>query len=337
MLKLVTFNAGLAVGVLPYATERVPHVGRALAELDADLLFLQEVWLESQWDAVVAKTRARFHHVFRPPAAARITHGACSPEEVAPLVACARKHCDGLTGDELGQCVVRHCAQTAFAMSPDCINCVVSHPVGSIDEILAPCTGESGAKRAPDVPAPASAYGPAGLVAYGGSLGIGFVSRLPLESPDLIVYPESTLNARGAVYAHVGGVHVFGTHLSPGIVHEQERQITRLFEWIDEKAGSDAPTIVLGDLNTGPNASPSLYRRFLDAGFVNPYPKGRDAPGTFGHGRSGWILDHILFRNIEGRANAERILDEPLDLEIGGRRVRTTYSDHCGVRATIGE
>lgn len=100
MLKLVTFNAGLAVGVLPYATERVPHVGRALAELDADLLFLQEVWLESQWDAVVARTRARFPHVFRPPAAARITHGACSPEEVAPLVACARSNCDGLTGDD---------------------------------------------------------------------------------------------------------------------------------------------------------------------------------------------------------------------------------------------
>lgn len=335
-MKLVTFNAGLAVGVLPYATERVPHVARALAELDADLLFLQEVWLESQWDAVVAATRARFPHVFRPPAAARITHGACSPDEVAPLAECARRHCAGLEGGELGQCVVRHCAQTAFAMSPDCINCVVSHPVGSMEEILAPCTGEEGAKRAPNDGAPASAYGPAGLVAYGGSLGTGFVSRVPLEEPDVIVYEESTLNARGALYARAGGIHVFGTHLSPGIIHEQEKQIDRLFAWIDEKAGRDAPTILLGDLNTGPNASPSLYRRFVDAGFVNPYAKGRDALGTFGHGRSGWILDHILFRNVEGRASAERILDEPLFIEVGGRRVRTTYSDHCGVRATIG-
>jgi endonuclease/exonuclease/phosphatase family metal-dependent hydrolase len=221
-------------------------------------------------------------------------------------------------------------------MSADCINCVVSHPVGSLDEILSPCTGEAGARRAPNVEAPTSAYGPAGLVAYGGSLGIGFVARVPLEEPDVIVYAESTLNARGAVYARVSGVHVFGTHLSPGIVHEQEAQIDRLFEWIAEKAGATAPTIVLGDLNTGPNATPSLYRRFVDAGFVNPYPQGRDALGTYGHGRSGWILDHVLFRNIHGRASAERILDEPLVLEVGGRRVRTTYSDHCGVRATIG-
>jgi endonuclease/exonuclease/phosphatase family metal-dependent hydrolase len=336
MLKLVTFNAGLAVGVLPYATERVPHVARAIAELDADLVFLQEVWLDSQWDAVVAAARARFPHFFRPPAAARVTHGACSPEEVAPLSECARRHCDGLEGDELGQCVVRRCAQHAFSMSADCINCVVSHPVGTLDQILAPCTGKAGARRAPNVDAPASAYGPAGFVAYGGSLGIGFLSRLALEDRDVIVYPESTLNARGAVYARAGGLHVFGTHLSPGIIHEQEKQIDRLFEWIDEKAGRDAPTIVLGDLNTGPNASPSLYRRFVDAGFVNPYPKGRDALGTFGHGRSGWILDHILFRNVEGRASAERILDEPLDIDVGGRRVRTTYSDHCGVRATLG-
>lgn len=336
-MKLVTFNAGLAVGVLPYVTERVPHVARALAELDADLLFLQEVWLKSQWDTVVAMTRARFPHVFRPPAAARITHGACSPEEIAPLLACARRHCDGLEGDALGQCVVRSCAQTAFSMSPECINCVVSHPVGTLDQIVAPCTGEARARRAPNVSAPASAYGPAGLVAYGGSLGIGFLSRTPLEDPEVIVYAESTLNARGAVYARVGGAHVFGTHLSPGIIHEQEKQIDRLFEWMGEKAGHDAPTIVLGDLNTGPNASPALYRRFVDAGFVNPYAKGRDVLGTFGHGRSGWILDHILFRNVEGRASAERILDQPLVIDVAGRRVKTTYSDHCGVRATIGQ
>ncbi|MDB4934403.1 MAG: hypothetical protein JWP87_1375 [Labilithrix sp.] len=31
----------------------------------------------------------------------------------------------------------------------------------------------------------------------------------------------------------------------------------------------------------------------------------------------------------------QRILDEPLGIEAAGRRITTTYSDHCGVRLAI--
>lgn len=343
-MKLLTFNAGLAVGVLPYATERVPHVAAALAEFDADVLFVQEVWLEPHWDAIAARAHERFPHAFRAPHVAPAVHGACTAEEVEPLASCAREHCAGLEGEDLARCVVRSCAQTAFGMSTPCLNCIVSHPVGSLEQILTPCIGDEGAEPpATDTERARgghSAYGPPGLLAYGGSLGTGFLSRLPLEDRDVLVFEGSTLNARGALHARIawpglGDVHLFGTHLSPGIAHEQEAQIDRLFGWIEEKAGARARTVVLGDLNTGPNASPSLYRRFERAGFANPYLAGGDPPATFGHARSGWILDHVLFRGFDAEARAERVLDEPLAIDVGGRRVKTTYSDHCGVRATI--
>jgi hypothetical protein len=38
---------------------------------------------------------------------------------------------------------------------------------------------------------------------------------------------------------------------------------------------------------------------------------------------------------VPGSAFGERILDEPLAFDAAGRRIVTTYSDHCGVRLTI--
>jgi hypothetical protein len=66
MLKVATFNAGLAVGVLPNVGERLPHVLQALSALDVDVLFVQEFWLESHWDALCTRVRERFPHALRP-------------------------------------------------------------------------------------------------------------------------------------------------------------------------------------------------------------------------------------------------------------------------------
>jgi endonuclease/exonuclease/phosphatase family metal-dependent hydrolase len=369
-LRIATFNAGLAVGVLPYASERMPHVVEAVAALEADVVFVQEVWLESHWKALQAAAASRFPHMLRAAPMQPARHGACSAEEVAELVACARRHCAGLASDELGRCVLRSCGHAAVSLSTECLNCVVSHPVGTLDEILAPCLGTSAdgavavsieteseirrpvtrsARRSP-------AYGPPGLMAYGGSFGTAMLSTLPLHDEDVLVYEATTLNARGALYARVetpshGDVHVFGTHLSPGIHEEQMPQLDDLFAWIREKVGdTHAPTVITGDLNTGPSVGhgtsaflPALYRRVIDEGFTNPYVQAGAAECTYchgslssgKHGSTGWLIDHVLVRDLPGAARGERILDQPLVVEAAGRRITTTYSDHCGVRVTV--
>jgi endonuclease/exonuclease/phosphatase family metal-dependent hydrolase len=332
-LRVATFNAGLAVGVLPYATERLACVVDALASLDVDLLFVQEFWLDSHWEHLRRALEPEMPHTFRPMPTASPSR-ACTAEQLAPLVACAERHCAGLRDEALAQCVVASCAPVALALPTQCLNCIAARPEGSLAEVVGRCIGE-------EVDEETGAGGYSGLVAYGGSFGTGLLSREPLVDPSSIVF-VSTVNARGAMHARVRDLHVFAAHLSPG-GGEHPPQVERLLDWIDELAGN-APAVLLGDLNTTPGSG--AFRRFVEAGFREPDVA--DPRGTYTHeglgtgriGRSGWKLDHVLVRGITDVVQAERILDEPVTIDVrDGNRLRhvpTTLSDHFGVLATVG-
>jgi endonuclease/exonuclease/phosphatase family metal-dependent hydrolase len=343
--RAATFNAGLAVGILPYTTERLPHVVDALAALDVDLLFVQEFWLDSHWQALRTAVRAKLPHALRPQAALPSRGAVCTEEQLAPLVACAKKHCAGLRDEALARCVIEHCAAQGFALPSECLNCIASHPSGTLEQILARCLGAVAPTVAPaPAPGPAPAAVPRssrydGLIAYGGSFGTGLLSRAPLTRTETLAY-YSTVNARGAVYARVdagtlGEVNVFGTHFSPGGA-EQGTQVDELLAWIDSK-GRETPVMLLGDLNTAPGSS--LFGKIRRAGFREPDVL--DTRATFGAGlgtghvsASGWRIDHVLVRNADAHITSRRILDVPVKLNVG-RGVRTTLSDHFGVLAIL--
>lgn len=263
MFRLATFNAGLAVGVLPRVTARLPGAIKASAQLDVDLLFVQEFWLDAHWEQLQARVRGELPFSLRPVSLAA-GPGRCTVQQLQALQQCAESHCAGLRDEALARCVVDHCAGLALALPLGCLNCIANRPVGTLQEIFERCIGE--AEPAPQVGTEHASRG-TGLIAYGGSFGTGLLTRLsPLETAT--VEFASTLNARGAVWARMnvpdlGVLHVFGAHLSPG-GEEQAPQVERLLAWIDDRAGLE-PAILLGDLNITP-ASP-LYRQLLDAGF----------------------------------------------------------------------
>jgi endonuclease/exonuclease/phosphatase family metal-dependent hydrolase len=328
MFRVATFNAGLAVGVLPNVTERLPLVIEALAALDVDLLFVQEFWLESHWQALQARVSHRMPHGLRPPAR-ETAMGGCTPEALLPLKTCADQHCAGLRDEALALCMVRHCQRIALSLRGACLNCIASRPEGTLDEILARCSSASGAEAA------------GGLMAYGGSFGTGLLLRTPpLEHATLLF--QSSINARGAIYARInntdwGELNVFATHLSPG-GSEQPGQVEQLLAWIDQKAAG-RPCLLLGDLNTSPGSE--LFRRIQAAGFREA--DDADARGTFSSGSllngqfgaSSWRLDHVLSRDVPARTSTRRILDAPLQMQVSGRKINTTLSDHAGVAATF--
>jgi len=336
-LRVATFNAGLAVGVLPHATERAPRVIEALAALDVDLLFVQEFWLDSHWHALCDAVRAKLPHAMRPAPILPPRGPVCTEEQLAPLVACAKKHCAGLRDEALARCVIEHCAAQGFALPSDCLNCIASHPAGSLEQIVARCMGAG----LPALPTPValrpSRYD--GLIAYGGSFGTGLLSRTPLSGAEVLVY-YATVNARGAVHARIdagrlGPMNVFGTHFSPGGA-EQKTQVDEFLAWVDSK-GRDAPAVLLGDLNT--TAASSLFVKIKRAGFREPDVI--DPRATFGGGlgtgrvnANGWRIDHVVVRNTDARVTSRRILDVPIRLNVG-RGVRTTLSDHFGVLAVL--
>jgi endonuclease/exonuclease/phosphatase family metal-dependent hydrolase len=338
MLRVATFNAGLAVGVLPHVTERLPHVIAALAALDVDLLFVQEFWLEQHWRRLCLALQARLPHSLRPPALAEAAQAVCSEDQLLPLMACAQARCQGLRDEALARCVVQHCAPLALTLPTPCLNCIASHPEGSMEDIVGRCLGGTQTSGVQEPASRPRRY--SGLMAYGGSFGTGLLSRSPLRDTDVLVF-ASSVNARGALHARIdldeGVLHVFAAHLSPGGA-EQDPQVDELIAWMNEKA-ADAPALLLGDLNTTPGSS--LFQRLERAGFREP--DRADRRGTFSSeglssgivSASSWRLDHVLLRNFPTTSDSQRILDDPLTLEIGGRRQRSTLSDHFGLLARL--
>lgn len=308
MVRVATFNAGLAVGYLPNVRERLPHVVEALAALDVDLLFVQEFWLDEHWERLCDALAKRLPHTFRPPHV-QVASGGCTPEQLAPFLACANKHCAGLRDEALARCVVRHCATYGLTLSPSCINCMTHNITGSLDEMVGRCLGEAkDGKHAP--------------IAYGGSFGTGLLSRTPLEDIDTVTY-RSSINARGAIYARTNGLHVFATHFSPGGLGGSE-QGPQFDAFVDFAATKSGPAVLLGDLNT--SSGSQLFAKLRRARFREPDQL--DTRPTCYSSR----IDHILLRDIDSTVTSQRILDGRVTLPNGER---TTLSDHYGVLATL--
>jgi endonuclease/exonuclease/phosphatase family metal-dependent hydrolase len=308
VVRVATFNAGLAVGFLPNVRARLPHVVEALSALEVDLLFVQEFWLDEHWARLCDALAKRLPYTFRPPHVV-VASGGCTKQQLAPFIACATKHCADLRDEALARCVVRHCATYGLTLAPSCVNCMTHNITGSLEEMTTRCLCEAtDGKHAP--------------IAYGGSFGTGLLSREPLEAVDTITY-RSSINARGAIYARTLGLHVFATHFSPGGLGGSE-QGPQFDAFVDFAAATRGPAVLLGDLNT--SSGSQLFAKLVRAGFREPDEL--DTRPTCYSSR----IDHVLVRDIDATVTTQRILDGRITLPNGER---TTLSDHYGVLATL--
>jgi endonuclease/exonuclease/phosphatase family metal-dependent hydrolase len=185
-----------------------------------------------------------------------------------------------------------------------------------------------------------------------------------LVETDLKIFNSERV-ARGAIHAKVRladrSLNVFCTHLTadagelrrkkPGSWRaEQSAQIDALLDWISQKAHSQEPVIIMGDLNCGPDLGgriearlPQHYARFERVGFSNPFagvPRASctwcfDNPLVDFASTGGRLIDHILLRGFPNDAKAERIFDQPVALTIGAQRIASAYSDHYGVMVAL--
>jgi endonuclease/exonuclease/phosphatase family metal-dependent hydrolase len=366
-LRLATFNAGLlaTVGFVP---ERQPLVNDALAELEADLLCVQEVWEGEHWDALVTANEAERPHTLRLEAMPGVA-GDCSPEEFEPVRACAELMCPDAGPSDLVSCTVSMCADEVAALSTPCGVCLLDNgSSGDLDIIEDACLGIGAGGASELLPPEERSY------ALGGSFGIGLLSALELTDTDTLVLDASTTR-RGILYAQVehpelGELDVFCTHLSAVLndvryegsyetwAGENTAQVEALIEWVEDKTPDDAQVIVLGDLNTSPAQPaddieaevPASYDQLPEAGFDNPFLDGDDAKCTFcsanplvlsGDTGVGAAIDHILTRGIAAEVTAERILDDLVssteDDDDGGVPDELPLSDHYGLAATFHE
>lgn len=349
---VVTYNAGLADGFVDAAVERVPAVIDGIEGLDADVVFVQEVWTPADVTALTDAVEESYpHSQFLDPMpeepGVEATGPACPLDESQPLENCARQRCADVPPDELADCVLEGCGAEFSATCPECQACLAANVGSSIDEAIETCSQGS------------AAY------AYEGAFGIGFLSAEPIVDQDSLVL-DSSLTRRAVLYARVddptvGTLHLFGTHLSPVFSdvpfpgegsweEEQLAQIETVREWVESKTGGEGTIVLLGDFNTGPDGvlfegeQVTHYEALAD-GWKNAYleAQGDEAECTFcsdnplvgGDGESGAVIDHILVMGHDGGFEAERVLDGAVDIDVDGESVSTAYSDHYGVRAVL--
>lgn len=350
-LTAVTYNGGLARGFVDYANERAQDVADAIANLDADLVCVQEIWQPEHVDMLeAAATSTLPNQLFLEPLPdPNPGDPSCSTAdtEFQEFETCARASCETAPPSELVDCVLGNCLYEYEALSSDCAVCIGANVGGSIDEAVTACTSAS------------QTY------AYGGAFGIGILTSETITTSDSSVF-ASTFNRRAVLYVQLetealGTVHVFCTHLTaifssipwprPTGSWQQEQllQITEMRDYIDATAGAEDTVILLGDFNTGPAgdgwvAEFQINYNTLSQGFTSAFVDSPNAACTFcdvnplnggvDHDES-VLIDHILHRNFTGTTDAMRILDGPLNITVDGTPVETTYSDHYGVQVTF--
>jgi endonuclease/exonuclease/phosphatase family metal-dependent hydrolase len=346
-----TYNAGLATGYVPYAEERQPLVGPAVAGIESDVVCLQEVWQTDHVEDVLSATSAVFPHshwvdTYDPEG--NVGPPACTEDLTLPLLECVNTNCDGVPPDGLSDCVLTYCGAEFTALgyeSPDCLNCLVANLGHTVEEIFETCHSEST------------------IYLYDATNGVILLSRWELTDVDHVIL-DSTFNRRLALFARTTNdegetVALVCTHLTPEFdavpytgdlgswADEQAHQIGQIEEFVDSRVADGEMVVFMGDMNNGPAVDPDIdadlpenYALFGESGYLDPFTEGKDAlcsycaenPLNVDLDRNA-LIDHVFFRNFPSgtRYSGTRFLDLAITLETAEGPVDSRVSDHYGV------
>lgn len=366
-LETLTFNAGLAPGVVPLSTPRVATVAEEIANFrEVGVMCLQELWTQESRDAVIRALKLPAEQVYYVDTSGQGDDlsgvNVCRKGQIAPLVSCAKRACDGWPDEEHARCALESCGDEIVDLymhgGEDCLNCLVSSVGMSIDATATSCT-------TPDHGISHS---------YGGQNGVMLVSRWPLKNREAVLLPSSIAN-REALFATIElegrePVELACTHVSTwNRLPPSERgpdgaklfddwdeemiaQIEIVSKKLRERAGRRVQ-VFLGDMNAGPAigdrikaSAPKVWRRIRALGFESPaaaaaYPFCSTCGGNTlrAPGANDYLIDHVLYRDPVGGSMlrprcVRRVLDEGhlrYIKDYAGRTVETHISDHYGV------
>lgn len=354
-LTVLTYNAGIAPGIVSYASARAPKVAEALGSADADIMCVQELWTDASVDAVrgsLALPEDRFFTVDTG-GEGETGNDVCPQGAMDGIAECARERCAGLPDEELTICALEKCGRHGvglYLFHRGCLNCLVASVGMGLDDIRRRCT-TTGASRV-----------------YGGNNGVVLASRWPLTRREAVRLPSSGAN-RVALFATVevpgkGAVEVACTHLSSGgpvsPTHpsfsswdvEKRTQLLIVSQKLRSRS-RDSPHILLGDMNFSPaigtsitDTSGQVWRRALSEGFRSPAadtvpPTCSSCAGNTlrGGSRHSYLIDHVLLRDGRraglGAVCIGRGFDDLVEIAPYGRTVRTHRSDHYAIRAGL--
>ena len=342
-LTLATYNAGLAHGAVPFADVRIPAIVDELSRAGADVLCLQEVWLDADADAIARGLAASYPHSFRwiteSDSTSWFACGITQWDDLYALNSCVSNTC-APQGISTFECVKDQCATQYAAIDDHCKLCLAANTTAPL---------KCAAWRAP-------------MFGNDGRNGLLLLSREPIVDPSYSPF-ETYVIKRGVIEAEVGGLALQCTHMTADLESVPYPSQGRFASWVEEhraqvalmtEHAGDRCTALMGDLNTGP-AGPNIdaelgdnFRALGDAGWVDDWldnqvctycgdnPLVCSNPATCGGFSS--RIDHILFRGCDTVAGADyrRIADRAVTItDAGGAQHDGRASDHYGVAASV--
>jgi len=353
VLRVETWNVGLAHGFVDHGEARAPAIWEAVAQSDADVVCLQEVWTpKDREDALAALGDSHPHSWLTENAQKKAgSSPVCRRKDLfgeGKFVSCLTGSCGGLDGDELTDCIIDNCEPILKELKddkPECANALMAQ-VGksapaALWTVLRPCRK-------------------AGVFAYEGSDGLVLVSKLPLENTGMVDFTEkSTLNRRRALFADVKTgdttTRVYCTHLTadldgtapyPGPFESWNAEnLVQVDELIAHADAFDGPTVLMGDFNCSlPNEEAGIHgesdascQAFLDAGFSDPVTDLNQCtyctPNTLvgEDGGPNVLLDHTFIKGWAGQ-DGQRTYEGTVGL---GDLGQVSLSDHYGYAVSL--
>ncbi|MEM7435810.1 MAG: endonuclease/exonuclease/phosphatase family protein [Myxococcota bacterium] len=237
-----TFNLALAGAFIPFEDERRGPLANAIAEAEADILCLQEVWTQADKDMIASAASDNYPHIAQfednldtPIDDPTDQNGEIPPPPTSPpcpdivagddpeetiedqmnaAIDCVRDRCSTIPGDENGQTTSTECAEEmCFAevanlilggpQQQECYACLATQlPTSTFAEIRSSCP-----------------VNPNQNVAFEGQNGVMILSRFPLENETNWVIP-GTWNRRVILSARAmleggGSLDIYCNHLTP--------------------------------------------------------------------------------------------------------------------------
>jgi len=329
-MDVVSYNVGMARSV-PYYAERRDAVMKAVTDIDADVICLQELFLTGDMKEMGQALLAKFPHQFQS-YEKETAEAICGFMELWETQSCTSAH--------NGSYCLPHMIKTK-KVSQGCAECLVSQYLdsGSYGTAFKRCKFYSG------------------TTPWEGNNGLLLVSKFPLRLKKRVPL-DGFFVKRDLLQAKIGDVLVGCTHFSVdtampyfGKLASYEAENQKNFkDTLATFKAFDGPSFFMGDLNSGPavpsqNIIPyfgSSFAQVEAAGFGSSFSAMTPKVCTWCHNDiykdnnaltheypHNFTLDHIIHHKFSSVAVPNRILHERNISLVSG--VKLAFSDHYGI------
>lgn len=343
--EATTFNTGLALTYVPFASERLPFIIDALKKDQSDVICLQEVWRKEDRNKIIKALASEFpfSHYENIKQDYANKKPVCKIREIFgknKFVTCTQKKCKGKDGDDFTSCVIDQCQESLTKLRDKNKQCA---------KALMAQVGKSSIKAIWAVVNPFKA---ASLFSYGGGNGLVLLSKKELKNKKVLDLTKiSTLNRRAALSAEIADVgQVMCAHLSADLTGDApyagdfsswgDENAAQVESLIQEANRHNSEVFLMGDFNTGPALESfgiegeleSSYALFLDHfndNFNDSNPVCTFCSSNLIAGSTNSIfIDHIFSKYAQAK-NVERAFEEVIEID----NEKSNLSDHFGLKA----